>query len=93
MDSAVATARAAIVTRDAGIAAVAATARAAGRKGARSAPNPPCMARAANSHVVLLAMDGWGEREVTLRDALPWLSERTRTLVVTSDIDPSLHAA
>jgi len=42
--------------------------------------------------VVLLAMDGWGEREVTLRDALPWLSERTRTLVVTSDIDPNLHA-
>ena len=42
--------------------------------------------------VVLLAMDGWGEREVTLRDALPWLSERTRTLVVTADIDPNLHA-
>jgi two-component system, NarL family, nitrate/nitrite response regulator NarL len=42
--------------------------------------------------VVLLAMDGWGEREVTLLEALPWLSERTRTLVVTSDVDPNLHA-
>jgi DNA-binding NarL/FixJ family response regulator len=42
--------------------------------------------------VVLLAMDGWGEREVRLLEALPWLSERTRTLVVTSDVDPNLHA-
>jgi DNA-binding NarL/FixJ family response regulator len=42
--------------------------------------------------VVLLAMDGWGEREATLLEVLPWLSERTRALVVTSDVDPNLHA-
>jgi two-component system, NarL family, nitrate/nitrite response regulator NarL len=39
--------------------------------------------------VVLLAMDRWNEREIGL---LERLSERTRTLVVTADVDPNLHA-
>jgi two-component system, NarL family, nitrate/nitrite response regulator NarL len=42
--------------------------------------------------VVLLVMNGWGEREVTLLEALPGLSERTRALVITADLDPNLHA-
>jgi DNA-binding NarL/FixJ family response regulator len=42
--------------------------------------------------VVLLVMSGWGEHEITLFEALPGLSERTRALVITADLDPNLHA-
>jgi two-component system, NarL family, nitrate/nitrite response regulator NarL len=42
--------------------------------------------------VVLLMIDGWGDDQAALLEALPRLSERTRTLIVTSDVDPNLHA-
>src|SRR5207247_7536100 len=42
--------------------------------------------------VVLLSMDGWGEREIALLEQLPRLSECARVLIMTSEVDPDLHA-
>ena len=42
--------------------------------------------------VVLITLDGWGEREVALLQQLPNVTERARTLVLTSDVDVTLHA-
>jgi DNA-binding NarL/FixJ family response regulator len=42
--------------------------------------------------VVLLMMDGSGEREVTLLHRLPEIADRSSVLVVTGDADSTLHA-
>jgi DNA-binding NarL/FixJ family response regulator len=59
---------------------------------AATAEELPSIVEDQHPDVVLLAMDGWGEREVTFLEVLPWLSERTRALLVMSDVDPNLHA-
>jgi DNA-binding NarL/FixJ family response regulator len=41
--------------------------------------------------VVLLALEGTGERDFALFQRLPEISERASVLVVTSDSDPTLH--
>ena len=45
-----------------------------------------------HADVVLLSMDGWGEREVALLEQLPLLAERARVLIMTAEGDPNLHA-
>jgi DNA-binding NarL/FixJ family response regulator len=42
--------------------------------------------------VVLVTLDGWGERERALLQALPKIAEQARTLVLTSEVDVTLHA-
>jgi two-component system nitrate/nitrite response regulator NarL len=42
--------------------------------------------------VVLMSLDGAGERELALLQQLPKVAERARTLVLTSDHDIGLHA-
>jgi DNA-binding NarL/FixJ family response regulator len=42
--------------------------------------------------LVLLMMEGGGERDVALLHRLPEISERAHALVVTGDRDPALHA-
>jgi DNA-binding NarL/FixJ family response regulator len=44
-----------------------------------------------SADVVLLAMDGSGERDFALLQRLPDISERASVLVMTSDCDPTLH--
>ena len=42
--------------------------------------------------VVVVAIDGVGDSELALLQELPNVAERTRTLVLSADPDPSLHA-
>jgi DNA-binding NarL/FixJ family response regulator len=42
--------------------------------------------------VVLMTLDGWGERELGLLEALPAITERARALILTAEVDVTLHA-
>jgi DNA-binding NarL/FixJ family response regulator len=50
------------------------------------------MMKADHPDVVLVALDGWGDREADLLHEIPHVAEQTATIVLTSEADVDLHA-